>query len=172
MADRNVSVCPRLKENVLQPNHFETMNVGLSVVFLSHDVSAAIRYHIAANNISSRYETTAWFLSIMHNWFQLMTSRYQQLALSHKEMGEYEVSIQFLHSFMNIIRHTTTEDKCWKPFQTGCLLATQTALDYQQIYLEQKGFQYVMLGRLTLDALENLFCVNKESQICARCSRV
>jgi hypothetical protein len=94
----------------------------------------------------------------MHNWFQLMTSRYQQLALSHKEMGEYEISIIFLHSFMKIIRHTTTENKCWKPFQTGCLLATQTALDYQQIYLEE-GFQYVMLRRLTQDALENLFSV-------------
>jgi hypothetical protein len=55
---------------------------------------------------------------------------------------------------MNIILHTTTEDKCWKPFQTGCLLATQTTLDYQQIYLEQEGFQYVMLGRLTQDALK------------------
>jgi hypothetical protein len=94
----------------------------------------------------------------MHNWFQLMTSRYQQLALSHKEMGEYEISIIFLHSFMKIIRHTTTENKCWKPFQTGCLLATQTALDYQQIYLEE-GFQSVMLRRLTQDALENLFSV-------------
>jgi hypothetical protein len=27
------------------------------------------------------------------------------------------------------------------------------------MYLEQEGFQYVMLGRLTQDALENLFSV-------------
>jgi hypothetical protein len=58
-----IKLCPRLKENVLQPNHFQITNVGLSAAFLSHDVAAAIRYHIAANNISSRYETAAWLLS-------------------------------------------------------------------------------------------------------------
>jgi hypothetical protein len=57
-----IKLCPRLKENVLQSDHFETTNVGLSATFLSHDVAAAIRYHIAANNISSRYETAAWLL--------------------------------------------------------------------------------------------------------------
>jgi hypothetical protein len=57
-----IKLCPRLKENVLKSNHFETTNVGLGAAFLSHDVAAAIRYHIAANNISSRYETAAWLL--------------------------------------------------------------------------------------------------------------
>jgi hypothetical protein len=39
------------------------------------------------------------------------------------------------------------------------LLATQTVLDYQKLSLEQEGFKYVMLGRLTQDALENLLSV-------------
>lgn len=48
------------------------------------------------------------------------------------------------------------DEKHWKPFQTGIILATQTALDIQEHYLNDKNFKYLMLGRLTQDALENL----------------
>lgn len=38
-----------------------------------------------------------------------------------------------------------------------CTLCTQTALDLQKEYLEKENFKFLLLGRFTQDALENLF---------------
>lgn len=60
---------------------------------------------------------------------------------------------------MDIVSGITVDDNKWKPFQSGLLLSTQTALDVQAEYLEKQHFKYLLLGRFTQDALENLFSV-------------
>lgn len=136
-------MCPHLKENVLNPTHFEEMNVTLSVALLNHDVAAGILYLIFAKNIEEKHQTTAWFIQTkMCKWFKLMTSRYQLLALSHRCEDKYVEELSFLYDFMKIVRSITVDDKCWKPFQTGLLLATQITLDFQQIYLEKENVRY------------------------------
>jgi hypothetical protein len=112
---------------------------------------------VGTKRLEAKHQTTAWFIIIMHKWFKLMSSRCQKLAFAYANQEEYENTIRFFHSFINIIRNITLSDKAWKPFQTGLLLATQTALDLQEIYLNREKFNYFMLGRLTQDALENLF---------------
>jgi hypothetical protein len=152
-----LKLCPHLKKNVLQPSHFEKMNVSLSVRLLSHDVAAAILFHISRNNIDRSHGTTAWFLKIMQKWFKIMTARHYKFGLSHHNDDEWQDTINFLNSFMDITKKLNVG--AWKPFQTGLMLATQTALDFQQEYLQNYNFKYVLLGRLTQDALENLFSV-------------
>jgi hypothetical protein len=112
---------------------------------------------VGTKRLEAKHQTTAWFIIIMHKWFKLMSSRCQKLGFAYANQEEYENTIRFFHSFINIIRNITLSDKAWKPFQTGLLLATQTALDLQEIYLNREKFNYFMLGRLTQDALENLF---------------
>lgn len=63
----------------------------------------------------------------------------------------------FLKDFLDIVRGIKVGDGKWKPFQSGLLLCTQTALDMQIVYLEKYNFLYLLLGRFTQDALENLF---------------
>jgi len=135
------------------------MNVALSVALLNNNVAAAILYHIANGHIANIHRTTAWFLTIMYKWFKIMTSRYEKLALSHLDENVYEDNITFLKDFMNIIRGITVGDGKWKPFQSGLILCTQTALDLQVEYLEKENFKFLLLGRFTQDALENLFSV-------------
>lgn len=154
-----LKLCPHLKENAIYPSHFDKMNVALSVGLLNNSVAAAITYHIANNNIDIKHKTTAWFLTTMHKWFKLMTSRYQKLALSHYKANVYKENITFLRDFMDIIRGITVADGKWKPFQSGLLLSTQTALDVQVEYLEKHKFKYLLLERFTQDAVENLFSV-------------
>lgn len=151
-----LKLCSRLKESVINPSHFDKMNAALSVSLLNNNVAAALHYHIAEGNIASIHVTTAWFVSIMYKWFKLLTSR-RKLALSHNNYHVYIENITFLKDFLDIVRGIRVGDGKWKPFQTGLLLCTQTALDLQILYLEKYNFSYLLLGRFTQDALENLF---------------
>lgn len=88
-----------------------------------------------------------------------MNCRSQKLALSHNHNEIYEETTSFLKEIIFITENmfVSNRNEHWKPFQTGIILATQTALDIQEEYLNNKNFRYLMLGRLTQDALENLF---------------
>lgn len=154
-----MKLCPHLKENALYPSHFDKMNVAYSVGLLNHNVAAAIMYHIANGKIDSKHKTTAWFLTTIHKWFQLLTGRYYKVALSHFDEDVFNDTINFLQEFMNIVQRIKVGNGTWKPFQSGILLCTQTVLDIQKEYLEKHKFKFLMLGRFTQDALENLFPV-------------
>lgn len=158
--DKNdvIRLCPRLKENVIRPSHFDKMNVGVSVALINNDVSAAILYYISLKKIDETHSTTAWFLQVMYKWFQLLTCRYPNLAISLKNKENHDENITFLKSVQEIMYHTKINNK-WQPFQTGVLLATQSAMDFQKIYLEKEDFDFVMLGRLTQDCVENSFSI-------------
>ncbi|XP_025160194.1 uncharacterized protein LOC112589802 [Harpegnathos saltator] len=90
--DRNetLKLCLRLTEHCINPSHFEKMNAALSVAVLNNNVAAAILYHINHGRIADIHKTTAWFLTIIHKWFKIMTS-YEKLALSHS--NEYTMII-------------------------------------------------------------------------------
>lgn len=152
-----LKLCPYLKESAITPSHFDQMNVGVSIGLLNKTVASAIFFHIANNNIASKHKTTAWFINIMYKWFKLMIGRYKKLALSHSRIDVYKKDINFLRDFMEIVRGITVRNGAWKPFQSGLLLCIQTALDVQAEYLEKHNFKFLLLGRFTQDALENLF---------------
>jgi hypothetical protein len=70
----------------------------------------------------------------------------------------YEESIKFLKEFQEIKYDLFVDrNSLWKPYQRGVILATETALDVQQLYLQTYKIKFIMLGRLTQDALENIF---------------
>jgi hypothetical protein len=123
-----LKLCPRLKANVISPNHFEKMNTSLSVALLSHDVAAAILYQISAKNIEAKHQTTAWFLMLMQKWFN-----------ANANPKEHDAAITFFHTFMEIVTNLKTNDNVWKPFQAGLLLSTQAALDLQHTGCPRTG---------------------------------
>jgi hypothetical protein len=103
-----LKLCPRLKVNVITPNHFEKMNTSLSVALLSHDVAAAILYQNSVKNIEAKHQTTAWFLMLMQKWLKLITSRSQNMARSNANPKEHDAAIRFFHTFMQIVRTLKT----------------------------------------------------------------
>ncbi|KAJ8978026.1 hypothetical protein NQ317_000485 [Molorchus minor] len=153
-----LKVAPRLKHNVLKPGHYDKMNVGLALALVNRDVAAAINFYIAQNKLDRKHYTTAWFFEIMEKWFCIMNSRSRKLALSQNQNEIYIKTTTFLKDVIYIIQNMNVgKTNRWKPFQTGIVLATQTALDVQEHYLNEQNFHFIMLGRLTQDALENLF---------------
>lgn len=156
----DLKVAPRLKANMLHPNHFDKMNVNTAHALLHHDTGAGIEYFIARGKINDAHATTAWFCKTAFKWFKIITSRNAKLALSNINEEIHEDTINFMNDFMKIIYGMKIGGKSeWKPVQSGIVLATKTALDVHEEYLNKHGYTYVMGGRLTQDALENLFSV-------------
>jgi len=85
-----------------------------------------------------------------------MTSRTPIVALSKLNPEVYASTIIFLKEFINLFRSIKI-GKSWKPCQTGVVIATQTILDLQDLYLNKKEYKFLLTGRLTQDCLENLF---------------
>lgn len=116
--------------------------------------------HMLFCKINDTHATTAWFCKTAFKWFKIITSRNAKLALSNINEEMHEEIINFMNDFMTIIYELkiggTSE---WKPVQSRIVLATKTALDVHEEYLNKHGYSYVMGGRLTQDALENLFSV-------------
>lgn len=79
-------------------------------------------------------------------------------SISKLKPGKYEKTIIFLHDFIKIMTQIEVGIKrTWKPFQSGSILATTSILNLQNIYLNQKGFHFLLTSRFTQDCLENLF---------------
>jgi len=54
--------------------------------------------------------------------------------------------------------------KTWKPCQSGVLVATQSILDLQDLFLNKKNFRFLLTSRFTQDCLENLFSCMRSIQ--------
>lgn len=153
----DLKVAPYLTSSVLKPTHFEKMNVSLAFKLFNNDVAAAIDYLISKKVFPESFRTTSWFIKLVAKWFYLMTGRHFKSALSCANENIYFATIDFFKEFKTIITHMYVDGKAWKPFQSGLLIATETALNMQQLYLHVYKVKFFMLGRLTQDALENLF---------------
>lgn len=90
-----------------------------------------------------------------------MTSRNIKTALSDLSAQRADEAKSFLEDFIAMFSGLTVVDKDgkdpWKPIQTGAVLSTLSALALRALYITKHGFRFLMLSRLTQDALENLF---------------
>jgi len=156
---------PKLSEQDLVPNNFQKMKVGKSTNIINHDVCTALRFLSEELN-KPEYITTAWFIDIVDKWFTLMTSRHPVLALSKLKPEMYESSITFLKGFIDVMMDIDVGYKrTWKPSQKGSILATSSILDIQKIYLDDKGFHFILTSRFTQDCLENVFSIMRTKNI-------
>ncbi|KAL5246397.1 hypothetical protein ACI65C_013805 [Semiaphis heraclei] len=88
------------------------------------------------------------------------------LALSKLKPEMYESSITFLKGFIDIMMDIEVGYKrTWKPSQKGSILATSSILDIQKIYLDDKGFNFILTSRFTQDCLENVFSIMRTKNI-------
>lgn len=53
----------------------------------------------------------------------------------------------------------------WKPSQSDSILLTTSILDLKNLYLNEKGFHFLLTSRFAQDCLENLFSVLRVKNI-------
>ncbi|KAH9366128.1 hypothetical protein HPB48_019908 [Haemaphysalis longicornis] len=140
------------------------MDVSSAVAVLNQSVCAAIRVLVSLGQLKDQATATAWFVEQVFKWFSLLTSRYIGSAMSHFKPQAHEEAVTFLKEFASMsawvtIRKGSERDQ-FKPVQTGVLITTTSALKIQHQLLSVYRFRFLLLCRLTEDALENIFsCV-------------
>lgn len=163
--DLEIKLAPKLSEEDMSPNHYQKMRVSKSTHVISHEVSSALKF-ISGELNKPEFLTTAWFIETIAKWFSLVTSRHPSMALSKLKPQVYSETIIFLKDVMEIIQAMDIgTTKFWKPSQTGLLITTQSLLDIQQLFLEDKGYIFLLTSRFTQDCLENLFSVVRAKQL-------
>lgn len=80
------------------------------------------------------------------------------MVLTKLKPDVYEKSVIFFIYFIDIMTHLEVGHKSsWNPSQSGSILSTTLIVDIQNIYLNEKGFHFLLTSRFTQDCLENLF---------------
>ncbi|KAJ8956758.1 hypothetical protein NQ314_006632 [Rhamnusium bicolor] len=158
-------LAPKLNEADLNPSHYEKMRVSNASHVLSSEVSSALKF-MAQELKRPEYLTTAWFVEVVCKWFELMTSRHPIMALSRINEDIYKKTLDFLKTFIDIFKRAKIGAReLWKPVQKRVIITTQSILDIQQIFLEDKGYTFLLTSRFTQDCLENFFCVIRSKQV-------
>lgn len=163
----SLKLAPKLEEFKLHPTNFEKMKVKTSFHLLHRDVSSSLRI-LAEQETDKKdtYLTTAWFIEFINKWFYLMTSRGPcDGALNPKYKDSYDDNLQFLKKCIHVFKYIIIGNrKCWKPIQTGLIISTTSVIEFSSYCFEELNYKYLLTGRLTQDALENLFCTVRIKQ--------
>lgn len=132
----------------LYPNHYGKIDIASVLSLLNPYVAAAIRTLVHVGN-TEEVLTTAWFLELIFKWLKLMTSRPRSLAMSEPSIAKHEDAIAFLEDVVALFGKITIqkpgECSSWKPVQTSALLAIQSSLQLQDLYLKTYDFKVFFL---------------------------
>ena len=160
-----LKLAPKLTRAVVEPNHFQKMKVSSAMHIFSKTTSAALNYLVEEEQRPKTYLTTSWFLEVMDQWFDLMSSRRVSTALSHLKMENYKKAITFLQDSIHLFHGLKIGDGRWKPVQTGLIMATTAILEVHQDLLN-RGHKFVLTSRFTQDCLENTFsCIRQRNPV-------
>jgi hypothetical protein len=110
-----------LSKDMLNPGKFDKMKVSIAKQLFDKRVEAAILYFVSKGRWEEERKTVAWFLGVIRQWFDLMTSRTPKLAISRFDTVKYEENLQFLRDVIEIFQLSSFGDK-WKPIQTAVLM--------------------------------------------------
>ncbi|KAH9377808.1 hypothetical protein HPB48_020414 [Haemaphysalis longicornis] len=159
-AERDLKLAPHLRPAYLDQDHFAKMNMASAAAVFNHSVGAAIRVLVRLGRMVKEALITAWFVERVYRWFTLMRSRYIGTAMSTFKQDAHDEAVAFLREFMDIFAHVSIKKSNqrdqFKPVQAGVLISTTSALHIQHQLLSVYKFKFVLLCRLTEDALENV----------------
>lgn len=154
--DRGFVLAPGLTSRHICPGQFEKMKVHFSATVLSGTTAKALRFCAQQQNIPEIGEeamATAWFIDQVNDWFDLMNCRVDGI-----ETGRIgEAKIAKLQAFVTLMKALAFTKPGWKPIQCGVLLSTTSAIRLHEELVSNGPLQFLLTGRLTSNAIENLF---------------
>lgn len=72
-------------------------------------------------------KTTAWFISLVVDWFQYVTSRHRGVALSLSNRDAHAKAIPHIKLTSSVFQHMLIgKKKDWKPCQEGVVIASES----------------------------------------------
>lgn len=141
-----------LSQEIVNPGHFSKMNVGYAMRYISTKTAAALETAVTQRKLPPEALTTAWFIRILRQWFDVINSRKRLSSVTARNITQKR---EFLEHFVDIIQHSDI-GKGWKPLNTGTILTT---ISFLRIATKcfQNGYKFLLGSRLSQDALENIF---------------
>lgn len=150
--NKELKLAPRLTPRHVNPSHYEKMRVNMAAQVLSHETASALRTLVRQKILPASAETTAFFCELIHNWFKTMNCRHRGDALFPNSVTK----IDQLREVLSIAQRIKISGS-WKPVQSGLKLSVSSLLSLHHSLVANGDMCYLMSGRLTQDALENLF---------------
>ena len=81
------------------------MNVRLAMNIFSRSVSDGLKYLVNHEGYSEDFLTTATFIDVMARWFDLVNSRHHGIALSKKNIDQYNKAIDHLKEVQDLFQN-------------------------------------------------------------------
>lgn len=159
-SENELKVAFRLKPwNVHVGKHFKKMNVGTARSVVCHRTAVGLEM-LAKKKSDARYLTTAWFVTQLNLFFELVTcrSKAKGLALSRSNGVVFEKAVGLIKKMDRIFRFMKIgKEGCYKPCQRGMRVLCASLLDLTFYFLEHRYYSYILLGRFNSDCIENIF---------------
>lgn len=167
--DLEFLLTPKLCINdIKSTNTFSKMRVNKAKNVFSTDISSSLEF-LADENHKPEFLATAWFIKTISKWFSLMTARNCNKALGLKNQEIYNINILFLHEIIDLFKKIKIGPKeIFKPVQRGFILSTTSIINFVEYLLNERNFQFVLIGRLTQDCMENLFSVIRHKNVISK----
>nr|XP_039274098.1 uncharacterized protein LOC120348054 [Styela clava] len=150
---KELKLAPKLARKNVNPSHYEKMRVNTASQLLSHTTASALRTLVAHKAMDENALTTAFFCEFVNNWFDITNCRHMGDALFENS----EKKVELLSEALNVIQSIKFVGTGWKPVQSGLQLSTTSILCLHKKFVINGKLIFLMAGRLTQDALENLF---------------
>lgn len=132
--EKELKLAPKLRDYILNPKGFEKMKVGVATSLFNADTVHALQF-LAVEHSCAEYNTTAWFINMVSQWWIIMTSRHPFTGIN-----SCNNTIKFLKEFLEIIRNVKI-GKMWKPVQTGMIMSTTSVIQLSTYLIIEKDFQ-------------------------------
>lgn len=158
----------KITDRHLSPNSFEKMNVKLAAQLLSNSVFAAIKTSLQTNQlVSGTGENTAYFVKTLNDLFDALNSSHFQNKVPCNRVlsdGNKEVlsAINDGYNLLKDLRKVNFNGKLSRPYSFDGFLVTINAVKQFFKQQKEKGFKYLLTGRLNQDPLENQFSVYRQ----------
>jgi len=129
------------------------MKVVSATNVINEGTAAGLYQLVIEEELPPEAQTTAWFVKLLVRWFQLMTNRSLQLALSQKHPDKYEEAIGTLQLCCDVCRRMVVGGGGWKSAQTHFIICTESMLGLQDHLLSKEGFEFFRTGNATQDTV-------------------
>lgn len=136
-----MKIAYRLKDTNLHcKNQYNKMKVSTASSIINRRTENALKVY--ANYTSNdSYKTTAFFISLVFPWFQIMTNRSHVLALGKHNLEMYNETIGHLKKSIQVFRSIGQKGH-WKPVQSGVIMATKSMIELQEYFLNERRYKF------------------------------
>ncbi len=160
---QSIRMAYKLKDKVMNPKHIEKTCVNLADSFFHESTIAGLEYR--ANRDKPEWWPTVKFMKLVKKWWKTVNVKGQFKGLHKRDQDLRPITkdnsepTQFLKQFADWLQvwdqysgNSLTRETCNAARQT-CLALS----DLSEYLLHEKGFLYVLLGKIQSDVIESHF---------------